>query len=151
MCKMPKRGGAHPMLEEPDPGVGVQLRSAAQRHDKLIAAGACGKIARLEQPAHAGGKLRQDRVACGVPEYVVDGIESIKIHKDETDGGHRAAGDDVGEVPLQSTTIHQPGKRIMQGSKPQPGFGSSERAHILDPATRALDGATHAKQHRATI
>jgi hypothetical protein len=86
-----------------------------------------------------------------MPEHVVDGLESIKIHKDETDWANRAAGDDVGEVPLQSTTIHQPGKRIMQGGKPQPGFGSSERAHILYPATCAFDGATHAKEHRATI
>jgi hypothetical protein len=84
-------------------------------------------------------------------EYVVDGLESIKIHEDETHRANRASGDDVGQVPLQSTTIHQPGERIMEGGKPQPGFGSSERAHILYPAAHTLYGATRAQKHRATI
>jgi hypothetical protein len=84
-------------------------------------------------------------------EYIVDGLEAIKIHEDKTHRANRASGDDVSEVPLQSTTIHQPGERIMEGGKPQPGFGSSECADILHPAPHTVCAATRAQKHRPTI
>ena len=88
-----------------------------QHHHELVAADAADGVARAQLRRQAASDLLQQRVAYGVAERVVDGLEPVEV-----DEHHRglaavtlAERECLGEPVFQQAAVGKPGERIVVG------------------------------------
>ena len=94
----------------------VLVAGAGQDHQDLLAADPVDRVARPQGRPHRVGDVLQDRVAGGVAEPVVDGLEVVEVAEQEGVGEAlaRVAGLslELGEALLQRVAVEEAGERV---------------------------------------
>nr|WP_325346454.1 hypothetical protein [Xylophilus sp.] len=99
-------------------------------------------VSRAQRTAQPAGRFAQGLVAGGMPQAVVDGLESVEVEHEQ--GHRRAAGgrrQAAHELQVQAAAVEQAGERIVQGLAP----------HRLLALARPCGIAHHGDQQAAVV
>ena len=119
---------------------------ARQQDRELVAAEAGDDVGRAQPLAQHARDARQQAVAGGVAEGVVDGLEAVEVEHER--GALGAVAAHVREVPrellLEAAAVREPGERVVVGEVAQLGGRREQRAQVAlraDAARAAARGA----------
>ena len=99
------------------PGV-LHVDDRVEDDPELVAAEAGDRVARAERPDQALADGRQEPVADGMADALVDDLEPVEVEQDDRDrvGAVRMGGQGMRDPLGQELAVREAGRRVMEGA-----------------------------------